>query len=176
VKPPPATNPLARLVAIKAGQKSLTLVKGQKLKVAAFGYRADGTTAKVTWKSSAAKKVKVNKNGVIRGVKAGKATVTVSVGTFKTTIKVTVVSAKTKAKVTKVNVSAATAMKVGQSGPVKATFKSTAAAKAKVTYTSSNKAVLSVDTAGWAKALAPGQAVITVKVGSKSKKVTVTVS
>jgi uncharacterized protein YjdB len=168
---------LVRLLAVKAGQKSLTLVKGQKVRIKAFGYKSDGTRAKVTWASSNAKKVKVSKTGMIRGLKVGKAKVSARSGALKSVIKVRVVAAKTAAasKVKKIKVKVDKTMTVGQAGPVKVTFTPAAVARAKVVYTSSNKAVLTVDKAGWAVAKKAGSAKVTVKVGGKKKAVIVKV-
>jgi hypothetical protein len=181
----PAPNPSltaqqnpASVIKAKAAQSTVTIAKGKKISIAAYGYTAAGAASKVTWKSSKAKVAKVSASGVIKGVKAGKATITVTAAGKKATIKVTVVAKKTKAKVKKVTVKGVpTKLKVGAVAYAAVTYTSKTATAVKVTYKSSNKTVLDVDKAGRVIAKAAGTAKLTAQAGKKkAKAITVTVS
>lgn len=134
-----------------------------------------------TWKSSNTKIATV-KNGTVQGVKAGTATITVTLKSgisknFKVKVQKTDV-ATTSIKV----VDAITKKTVGKSVLLKANGRLKLAAtvspmtsKQKVTYTTSNKKIVTVDSKGNVKAIKKGSAVITVKSGKKIYKITVKV-
>lgn len=132
-----------------------------------------------SWESSNAKVAKVSKTGKITGVKAGTATVTVTLKSgISAKIKVTVKDILTKSiKVTAVNNKISKnkmTMKKGKTDTLKVTLNPTNSTQ-KVTYSSSNKNVVAVSAAGKLTAKKKGSAVITVKSGKKSVKITVTV-
>ncbi|MDR1152255.1 MAG: glycoside hydrolase family 3 C-terminal domain-containing protein [Bifidobacteriaceae bacterium] len=179
VAPAPQTPqpPLSgAVVAVKAGQKSVVLVKGTKIKIAAKSYTDAGIVGPVAWKSSKKSVATVTSAGTITAKRAGKATITVTAGGKTASVKVTVLAKKPKAKVTSVSASVPKTLTVGSAASVTGSYKSASAAKVKVTYTSSAPAIASIDTAGRLVAKAAGTAKITVKAGSKSKSYTVTVS
>ena len=134
-----------------------------------------------TWKSSNTKIATV-KSGTVRGVKAGRATITVTLKSgisknFKVKVQKTDV-ATTSIKV----MDAVTKKTVGKSVSLKAkgrlklvTTVSPMTSKQKVTYTTSNKKIATVDSKGNIKAIKKGNAVITVKSGKKIYKITVRV-
>jgi uncharacterized protein YjdB len=171
----PLESDSVAVTAVKAGQKSLVLVKGQKLRLAANAYTAQGATVSVTWKSSKSSVATVNSKGTVTAKKAGKSVLTVSAGGKKATVNVTVLAKKSNAKVTSVTANVPKTLAVGAAASVSATYKSAKVAKVKVAYKSSAPGVAAIDSAGRLVAKAPGTAKITVKAGTKSKAYTVTV-
>jgi uncharacterized protein YjdB len=184
-------KPGASVATVKAAQKSVNLVAKKSVTIPAVVYLSDGTSAAskaLKWTSSNKKVAKVNATtGKITAVKAGSATIKATAkaktaaGAAKTvSIKVKVVKkapAKAKAKVKSAALaSVPKTMTVGQVKAVTGSYKPGAAIGAKVTYKSSNAAVLSVDKAGTLKAFKAGKNIkITVKAGGKSKVYKVTV-
>ncbi len=117
------------------------------------------TKTKLTYKSSSAKIAKVSKKGVITAVKNGKATITVYSDKKKlTTCKVTVVAAPKKVTVKPKTLD----LEVGQSYALSATLPKKTASN-KLTWTTSNKQVATVDQNGTVTGVKAGKAVITVK-------------
>jgi phage gp45-like len=162
---------------VKASQRSIRLALGKSVRLSAFGYRADGSRVKVTWKSSKPSVASVSSVGKISAKKQGKATITVTAGGKTSRIAVTVLAKGAKSAVTKVSVARLPrTMAAGQSVYLSASASPARAVGAKITYSSNKTAVATVDKAGRVQALAPGKAVITVKAGGKVKRTTVTVS
>ncbi|MDR1815850.1 MAG: Ig-like domain-containing protein [Clostridiales Family XIII bacterium] len=144
--------------------------------VADLGNGKTTTKAALTYTTSNAKIAKVDDAGVITAAKAGKATITATApnGT-KTTITVTA-SAKavklTKAAFTKKTLS----VSAGKTAQLKLKLTPANATNiTKVTYSSSNKKVLTVDKAGKITALKKGTATVKAKVGGKTATIKVTV-
>ncbi|WP_245840983.1 beta strand repeat-containing protein [Propionicimonas paludicola] len=163
------------VVDIRAGQTTLTLVKGSSVAISAYGYLANGQSVAVTWSVSNAAVATVSSSGSIKGINAGKATVTATSGGKSTSISITVLAKKSKTKVKSVSGSVPKTMKVGARAYVTGKYSPTSAPSAKVTYSSSSKSVVTVDAAGALTAKKKGKASITIKAGGKSKKYTVTV-
>lgn len=163
------------VVAIKAGQTTLTVVKGSTVTIPAYGYEASGKTVAVKWTASNSKIATVSASGAIKGIAAGKVTITATSGGKSTSISVTVLSKKSKTKVKSVSGNVPKTMKVGARAYVTGKYSPTTAPSAKVTYSSSSKSVVTVDSAGTLTAKKKGKATITIKAGGKSKKYTVTV-
>jgi alpha-D-xyloside xylohydrolase len=175
---PVAAPPVAPMVAVKASQKSVRLVRGSAVRLAAAGYNSAGATSRVTWKSSNPKVAAVSASGRIVAKKAGKAKVTASAGGKSVNVAVTVLSARA-GKVAVKSVSASGVPKAMAVGGVKAIagkYSPASAVSAKVTYASSNAAVLQVTSAGLLVAKSPGTAVVTVKAAKKTKRYKVTVT
>jgi alpha-L-fucosidase 2 len=136
--------------------------------------------SQVAWKSSNAKALTVTQGGKIRAAKSvrkkTKVTVTATAANGRS-IKwtVTVLPKAKKLKRLKVTWPKKARMKTGQFYPLKARTSPAAATGVKLTYKSSNPAVVHVDDAGrlWAKK--NGKAVITVKAGKKKAKKRITV-
>ena len=118
----------------------------------------------VTWKSSNKKVATVTNIGVVTARKTGKATITAKVKGKKATCKVTVKVPATKVKLNK---NKATVAK-GRTLTLKATMTPSSSTD-KLTWTSSNKKVATVDKNGKVKALKKGTATITVKTASGKK-------
>jgi hypothetical protein len=132
-----------------------------------------------TFKSSNTKVVTVDsKTGTIKGIKPGKAKITVIAANGKSlTIKVNVVKKAVKLKkftLTGVKKNALS-LKAGKTKDLKIKLTQSKASDLKVTFKSSKKGVAKVDAAGRITAVKKGKATITVKVGSKTVKVKVTV-
>lgn len=128
----------------------------------------------VSWKSSNPKVVKVSKKGKLTAKKVGKATVTVTLksGISKT---VSVKVQKSAVKTTKITgLSSKMTLNKGAQKvlkPIRQPFTSVE----KITYSSSNKKIVSVTSKGKLKALKAGTAKITVKAGKKKFVIKVTV-
>ena len=136
----------------------------------------------VSWKTSNKKVVSV-KNGRIKGLKAGKsATITVKLASgkkarFKVKVQKTAVATKS-IKVTNTatgkNQGKKATMKRGQSLKLKAALTPVTSLQ-KVTWSSSNKKIVTVSKSGVIKAKKKGRATITVKSGNKKYKIRITV-
>ncbi|MDR1428479.1 MAG: glycosyl hydrolase 53 family protein, partial [Bifidobacteriaceae bacterium] len=164
-----------KVTLVKAAQSAITLAKGQSVRLNAAAYTDLGGKAAVAWKSSKQKVAKVSAAGKITAKAPGKSVITVTAGGKSARIAVKVVAAKSTAKVAKVKANVPKSVAVGSLTPIKASYSPAHVAKTKVAYASSDPAVLAVDRAGTLTAKAPGQAVITVKAGGKSKAYSVTV-
>jgi uncharacterized protein YjdB len=172
-------NAPAGNVEVHALLTSLAVAKGKSLTLPFAAYDEDGNAvgaSSLTWKSSNTKVATV-KNGKVTAKKAGKVTITVSDSNGKKlkTFKITV--AKKAVAVKKVTVKKVKKLNVGDTATLKVTLnpKGATLTGKGVTFTSSNKKVLSVDKAGNVTALKTGKAKITVKAGGKKATVTVTV-
>lgn len=128
------------------------------------------STQKVTYSSSNKKVASVSSKGVVTAKKAGTAKITVKSGSKKVVVTVTV----PKTKTTDITVVSKATVKKGKTYSLKATVAPGNSDQA-VTYTSSNKKVATVTKTGTIKGVKKGTATITVKSGSVTKKVKVTV-
>jgi uncharacterized protein YjdB len=181
---PAGPNAAATVHKVSLPQASLRLVKGKSVTLPHAVYYHSGSAAyagETTWESSNTKIVTVSNTGKIKAKKkTGSAIITIttkangSSGAPETpTIKVTVV--KKKVKVKKVSISALPkSLAVGTILDVTGTFTAKATG-VKVTFSSSKKAVLTVDKAGRVTAVSPGKATLKVKAGTKTKSYKITV-
>lgn len=146
---------------VVVAEKTVKLQKGQKQKINAY-IQPLTTEDKLTFTSSNKKVAAVSKDGTITAKKAGKANITVKAGKKKVTVKVTVQAPAP----TGINgVPATKTLKKGKSFTIKPKL-TPSGAEAKITYSSSNKKVATVDAKGKVTAKGKGTAVITVKAGS----------
>lgn len=160
---------------IKVTANKITL----KIKQSTKGFKvtglANGDSVR-SYKSSNTKIFKVSKNGKITaGKKTGKAklTITLASGLKK---KVTVKVQKADVKTTKITgLDKTLKLKKGKKTTLEPTLKPFTS-KQKITYTSSNKKIVTVNAKGVVKAVKPGKAKITVKSGNKQFVVTVKVT
>lgn len=160
---------------IKVTANKITL----KIKQSTKGFKVTGLAAGdyvKSYKSSNTKIFKVSKNGKITaGKKTGKAklTITLASGLKK---KVTVKVQKADVKTTKITgLDKTLKLKKGKKTTLEPTLKPFTS-KQKITYTSSNKKIVTVNAKGVVKAVKPGKAKITVKSGNKQFVVTVKVT
>lgn len=148
---------------IKLNKKTLTMKKGAYTQLKAT--LSKKSTDKVTWSSSNKKVAKVDANGVITALKGGTVTITAKAASGKkATCKVTVKESATKVKLNKTKAT----LKKGSTLKLKATVTPSSSTD-KLTWTSSNKKVATVDSKGKVTAKKKGTAVITVKTTSGKK-------
>ena len=162
-----------RTTKITTTAKELTMVKGSTCKQLASTVTVAPVTSKekVTYVSSNKKVATVNAKGVITAKKVGTAKITIRSGKKKTVVTVKVTGVKTT------NLTGVPETKTVSKGK---TFriKAKAAPKntdEKITYTSSNKKVVTVISKGVVKGIRKGPATITVRSGSVVKTCKVTV-
>ena len=142
---------------IKLSAKKLTLKQNATKQLKATLDK--NATDKVTWSSSNKKVATVDKNGVVTAVKKGTVTITAKTsGGKKATCKVTVKVPATKVKLNKTKATVAK----GRTLTLKATMTPSSSTD-KLTWTSSNKKVATVDKNGKVKALKKGTATINCK-------------
>lgn len=152
---------------IKLSEKKLSMGVKEKVQLKATVSPA-GASQKVTWKSSKKSVVSVSKNGKLTAKKTGKAVITATAEngkkvrcqvTVKKAPKKIVLKAKTKT------------LKKGKTFKIKTSLLPKNAASHSLRFTSSKKAVASVNAVGKVKAKKKGRAVITVRTynGKKAK-------
>ena len=150
--------------------KSLKLKLGEKYILAPV-ISPITTADKASYRSSNKKVVTVSKKGVITAKKSGTAKITVKAGKKKVTVKVTV----EKVAPTGMNkVPESKTLKKGKSFTIKPKL-TPSGAEAKITYSSSNKKVATVNAKGKVTAKKKGTATITVKAGNVIRTCVVTV-
>jgi uncharacterized repeat protein (TIGR02543 family) len=136
------------------------------------------TGSKITYKSSNAKVARVDAKGNVTGLKAGKAVVTITAANGKSA-KVSVAVVKKAVKLKAFTLSGikkgALSLKAGKMKALKIKLSPAKATDLKVSFGSSKKGVATVDAAGEIRAVKKGKTTITVKVGGKTVKVTLTV-
>lgn len=145
--------------AFKLKKSTVTIIKGKT-------YRLETKNApsgkKIKWKSSRPSVAKVNSSGKVTARSTGTATITATAGKKKATCKVRVIAASLSAKKATLAPYDTLTLKV------KNTSK-------KVTWTSSNPSVATVNKSGKVTAKKAGKATISAKVGQSTLKCTVTV-
>ncbi|MBQ8134948.1 MAG: Ig domain-containing protein, partial [Clostridia bacterium] len=159
---------------VKLNKTSLTIGKGKTATLkATVNPTKNVTSKKVTWSSSKKSVATVNSSGKITAKKVGTTTITVKTANGKTAkCKVTVKNLPSKVKLNK------TKATIESDGTVtlKATVSPSNVTSKKVTWTSSNKKVATVNSKGKVTAKKPGTVTITAKtVNGKTAKCKVTV-
>lgn len=151
--------------------KTLSLTTGKKYTLKPV-VTPSNSQEKVTYKSSNTKIATVSSTGVITAKKVGKVTITVQSGKQKATVTLTVKKAPALKAIK--NVPTKKTITKGKTYTLKPQLYPSGAI-AKITYTSSNKSVTTVDSKGKITAKKKGTAVITVKAGKFTAKCKVTV-
>lgn len=151
--------------------KTLSLTTGKKYTLKPV-VTPSNSQEKVTYKSSNTKIATVSSTGVITAKKVGKVTITVQSGKQKATVTLTVKKAPALKAIK--NVPTKKTITKGKTYTLKPKLYPSGAI-AKITYTSSNKSVATVDSKGKITAKKKGTAVITVKAGKFTAKCKVTV-
>ncbi len=146
---------------VKLNKKTLSLMKG-KTSILVLMNRSD----EVTWTSSKKSVATVDQNGVVKAKKKGTATITAKSNGKKYTCKVTVKQPVTKVKLNQKNIR----ISIGKTYKLKATATPTSANNRKVSWSSSNKSVVTVSSSGQIKAISAGTATITAKAKDGSGK------
>ena len=158
-------------ISIKLNKRSASLSLGGTMQLQATISQTSEAYSKIVWTSSNPNAVTVDENGFVTAVGGGSATITAQSYTGnKATCKVTV-----KGISIKLNRRSATLLH-GSTGQLQATISQTSEAYSKVTWASSNPAVVAVDENGLITGVAVGSATITAQsyTGSKATcKVTV---
>ncbi len=158
-------------VAISADKTTLEI--GETAQLTAVITPADAT-GEITYESSNTAVATVDENGLVTAVAAGTATITAKFADKSATIDITVNAASVPA--TGIEVSAEkTSIKVGETTQLTATITPDGATDT-VTYESSDTSIATVDEDGKVTALKAGEVTITVKAGSVSDTVTITVT
>ena len=151
--------------------KTLSLTTGKKYTLKPV-VTPSNSQEKVTYKSSNAKIATVSSTGVITAKKIGKVTITVQSGKQKATVTLTVKKAPALKAIK--NVPPKKTITKGKTYTLKPQLYPSGAI-AKITYTTSNKSIATVDSKGKITAKKKGTAVITVKAGKFTAKCKVTV-
>ncbi len=136
---------------------SHTVTRGKKIQLKAK-VNPSSVSQKVTWSSSNAKVAKVNTSGKVTGVKAGTCVITAKSKadtSKKATWKITVVE-----NVTKVSITGDRKVKAGETIKLKATV-SPSTVNQEVTWSTSNKKIATVTSAGKVKGVSGGTCYIT---------------
>lgn len=144
--------------------QKLTLEKGKTFALEAVKVPFT-STQKITYASSNKNVATVTSSGTVKAVAAGKAVITVTSGGKKTSLTVTVPGIT--------NLQSSVSIKKNKTLTLKPV---TYGISGKVTYTSSNKNIVSVTSKGKIKGLKKGTAKITVKAGNFKKVITVKVT
>lgn len=151
--------------------KTLSLTTGKKYTLKPV-VTPSNSQEKVTYKSSNTKIATVSSTGVITAKKVGKVTITVQSGKQKATVTLTVKKAPALKAIK--NVPTKKPITKGETYTLKPQLYPSGAI-AKITYTTSNKSIATVDSKGKITAKKKGTAVITVKAGKFTAKCKVTV-
>jgi uncharacterized protein YjdB len=165
----PVTVEPIKTTKITVSSRKVTVEKGKTQTLKPTVTPSD-STEKVTYTSSDTKVATVSSKGVIKAKAVGTATITVASGSKSVKVKVTVPARTTKITVTPKTVN----LTKGKTKTLKATVVPSNSID-KITYTTSNKKVATVNSKGVITAKGVGTATITVKSGTKSVKVTVKV-
>ncbi|MBR1630177.1 MAG: Ig-like domain-containing protein [Lachnospiraceae bacterium] len=163
---------------VSLSKTDLSIVEGKTATLTATVAPADATNRKVAWKSSNTNIVSVDSNGKISALKVGTADIIVTTDDGNKTAKcsVTVKSATVAVTGVKLNKSSAS-VNVGKEVTLSATILPKNATNKKVTWSSSNKSIATVNSSGVVKGVKKGSATITVTTidQKKTAKCTVTV-
>lgn len=151
--------------------KTLSLTTGKKYTLKPV-VTPSNSQEKVTYKSSNTKIATVSSTGVITAKKVGKVTITVQSGKQKATVTLTVKKAPALKAIK--NVPTKKTITKGKTYTLKPQLYPSGAI-AKITYTTSNKSIATVDSKGKITAKKKGTAVITLKAGKFTAKCKVTV-
>lgn len=156
---------------VSVAKTKLSLQKGKSITLSTL-LTPLNSTDQLTYSSSNSKVVQVNANGKVTAKKPGKAKVTITTSSGKSVI-VTITVKKKASATTKLSVKKKITVKVGtvQFLP----YKINASSTDKITWKSSKKSVVTVDSNGKITAKKKGKATITIKAGKKKATCTVTV-
>ncbi len=159
---------------VKLNKKSLTVARDSAVRLKATVTPSNATNKALLWLSSNPKVAAVDQNGRVAGLKVGKATITVKTkdGSFKAScsVSVEILAEKLTLKSTKATVKSGQTVKLGYTVLPKNTTNKA------LTWSSSNKAVASVNKNGVVTGLKGGKVTITAKTSNGiAKKCTVTV-
>ena len=163
-----------KVTGVKLNKTSVTVARDSAVSLKATVSPSDATNKALLWSSSNTKVAAVDQNGRVAGLKVGKATITVKTkdGSFKAScnVSVEILAEKLTLKNTKATVKSGQTVKLGYTVLPKDTTTKT------LKWSTSNKAVATVDKNGVVTGLKGGKVTITAKTSNGiSKKCTVTV-
>ena len=169
------TVPTVKVTGITLNKTTASVVKGKTLTLTATVTPTNATNKNVTWKSSNTKIATVDGNGKVTAVAAGTATITCTAKADKSksaTCKITVTNPAVKVTKLRMNKTSVDLLK-GKTVQLKVTVTPSNATNKAVTWTSSNKKIVTVTSNGLVKAVGTGTVTITAKAKDGSgKKVT----
>lgn len=162
---------------VSLSKTSLSLVEGGSETLTATVTPSNATNKAVSWKSSDATIASVDNSGKVTAVKAGSATITVTTTDGSKTATCSVTVTANSVVVTGITIDKAEISKVaGETEKLSATVTPANATDKKVTWTTSDANVATVDESGNVTAVAAGSATITAKAGDKTATCKVTVT
>ncbi|MBR5661631.1 MAG: Ig domain-containing protein [Bacteroidales bacterium] len=162
---------------VSLGKTSISLEEGGSETLTATVSPDNATNKAVSWKSSDTGVATVDNTGKVTAVKAGSATITVTTSDGSKTASCSVTVAAKAIPVTGITIDeTAVTMVAGESKKLNATVAPDNATDKKVTWTTSDSAVATVDGDGNVTAVAAGSATITAKAGDKTATCPVTVT
>ena len=166
---------------VSLNKQTLSLVEGGSETLTATVTPSNATNKavswSVSWKSSDASVTTVDNNGKVTAVKAGSATITVTTTDGSKTATCTVTVTANSVAVTGITIDKTEISKVaGETEKLSATVAPDNATDKKVTWTTSDANVATVDESGNVTAVAAGSATITAKAGDKTATCSVTVT
>lgn len=159
------------VTSITLDRNSLSLDKGQSVKLVATVSPSDATDKTVTWNSSDFSVANVDQDGNVLAMKSGTATITAKAGEKFATCRVTVVTPVTSVSLDRSSLT----LEVGQSESLIATVYPDDATEKSLSWTSSDNTVATVSASGKVTALKKGSTTITASAGGKSATCSVTV-
>lgn len=125
------------------------------------------TKQKITWKSSNKDVAVINNKGIVKGIKKGTVNITAQVGNKKFACVVTVKKPYVAVKSISISEKKITLEK-GKTHKLKAVVSPSNASDTKITWTTSDKNIASIDSKGTVTAKSAGIVTVTAKVGKKS--------
>ena len=170
------TNNTIPVQGITLNKNSLSLYVGKSETINAVVTPDNATNKNLLWKSSNSSVATVDNSGKVVGVKQGNAMIIVTAIDGNYTVSIPVNILANVIKDTTIHVNNVTLNKgnltllVGQSDNITATVTPNNATNKKVTYSSSNPSIVSIDQNGNIRALAKGESIITVTTVDQEKK------
>ena len=165
-------NTVKNVTGVKLSETTKSIKVGEEFTLKATVFPTDAANKEVTWASDKSDIATVDNNGKVKGVKEGEATITVTTKDGNKTDKCKVTVTKKPIAVTGVTLSETEKkLKVGEEFTLTATVMPVDATNKEVTWTSDKPAVATVDN-GKVKAVATGEATITVTTKDGNKTAT----
>ena len=163
VKKNGGSNPSVTVTGVKLSQNKLTLKKDDSFTLVATVEPNNASTKAVTWSSDNAAVATVSDAGLVEAKTVGTATITVTTqdGGFTATCEVTVTAEDVVLTGLRLSPSE-TRLKVGEEATLSVTYEPAGATQREVTWSTSAAAIVTVDEHGKVKAIAAGEATITV--------------
>ena len=163
-----------RIIAVESitlNKTDLNLIKGNEESLVATIKPDDASDKSVIWTSNAPSIASVDETGKVRALNGGNATITAKAGDKTATCAITVTVPVESVSLNKV----ALTLTKGESETLTATVKPDDATNKKVTWSSSDDTIVSVDQNGKVTAVKGGEAIVTAKADEKTATCTVSV-